>query len=262
MSWRKVLLIPSLIRHGKRAPDDAREAWQQYWARVSTTGEGGHVLWDGASEVELAWCEQQARAFLNVSLPVVDVGCGNGRYSRRLAEHFPQVFGLDVAAAAVSRAEAESAGLPNVAFRVEDAAASGAGARLHAELGDANGFVRGVFHVLDQRAKTDLVNSLADLVGASGRLLVVETAFEGGPLDYLEYLGAQNGQLPEPLRRCIEAGLPVPKSFGRAELDRFFSSERWDVLESGSVDIYGLGPRDGSSVQRIPGFFAALRRRQ
>lgn len=262
MSLRKFLLIPSLIRHGKRASREPGQAWQQYWSQVSNTGAGGDVLWDGASEVELTWCEQRARALLNPSLPLVDVGCGNGRYSRRLAEHFPHVLGLDVAEAAVRRAELESARVGNVTFRVGDAASSGAGVALHGELGDANAFVRGVFHVLDPRAKAELVNSLADLVGTAGRLLVVETAFEGGALDYLEYLGADNGELPDPLRRCIQAGLPVPKRFGQDELERCFSSEQWEVLEAGPVDIYGLGPRDGSSVQRIPGFYAGLRPRR
>ena len=51
--------------------------------------------------------------YLDPALPVVDVGSGNGRYTRWLASRFPAAVGVDVASAAVTRARDESDGTAN-----------------------------------------------------------------------------------------------------------------------------------------------------
>src|SRR3954471_7512395 len=104
MTWRKFLLIPRLATAGLRSHGGADEAWETYWRDVSTTGAEGDVLWDGAGDAELAWWWGAAGAggggaggrCLDPGLPVVDVGCGNGRLTRLLAGDFPAVLGVDL----------------------------------------------------------------------------------------------------------------------------------------------------------------------
>ncbi|MFO8061051.1 MAG: methyltransferase domain-containing protein [Bacillota bacterium] len=52
---------------------------------------------------------------------VLDVGCGNGLFSRRLARLGAEVLGIDFSAALVERARARSAEIEGVEYRVVDA---------------------------------------------------------------------------------------------------------------------------------------------
>ena len=93
MALRKFLLIPQLMWYGARAPRDQGEAWDRFWAGIERTGAGGEVLWDAASQEELDGVLARVLAHMDKSLPLVDVGCGNGRFSRLLAAHFPRCWG-------------------------------------------------------------------------------------------------------------------------------------------------------------------------
>lgn len=261
MSIRKFLVIPQLIWYGMRAPRESGRAWERYWSGVRRTGAGGDVLWDAASQDELDRILARVLATMDRALPLVDVGCGNGRFSRLLAEHFPRVLGVDIAPAAVERARAESRGIANVDYRVLDASASGAGAALGRELGEVNVFMRGVFHVFDAEQRTRAVTNLAQMLGRRGVVFCMETNYEGDPLDQLVAQGATMTRLPEPIRRCIEAGVRPPRHFGEAEVREFFPAAAWTVVESGPVTIHGLPMTTDAPFEPIPGYYAAVRRR-
>src|SRR3982751_5311254 len=122
VSIRKFLLLPGLIRASVERERRGTRGWEQFWSGVQRTGPGGDVLWDVAVRSELDWCLQHAGQHFDPALPVVDVGCGNGRFTRLLAERFPVVVGVDVSASAIGLADAESAGQPRVSYRVLNAA--------------------------------------------------------------------------------------------------------------------------------------------
>ncbi|WP_437734580.1 methyltransferase domain-containing protein [Sorangium sp. So ce1335] len=294
--WRRALLVPTLVRAGLRALRARGGAWDRYWSSVRQTGPDGEVLWDGDSAEERDWLVGLARRAMDSALPLVDIGCGNGRYTRALAPWFTAALGVDVSAQAVARAERETraapeapdrtsaapapvspgaapapvspgavprgiSALPRVSFRVLDMTEAGAGARLGAEVGAANVFVRGLFHTLDAAQRGRLAESCRALVGERGTLLLVETDFPGSALAYLEFLGARGGDYPAPLLRCLEAGLPPPSRFGARELALCFPEASWEHVEAGSAELRSAAMRPGQTSTRIPAFFAVLRAR-
>jgi SAM-dependent methyltransferase len=260
MSLRKLAVIPQLIYYMARAPRRQAKAWDVYWRDVRRTGPDGHVLWDTGDPRESDEVLAHLRAHADAALPIVDVGCGNGRFSRLFAKHFPRVVAGDVSAHAITRARAESAGVDRVAFRDLDISAPGVGAAVHRELGsDANVFMRGVLHVLDPKKRATAVDNLAAILGEAGTVYLSETNIDGDPLDHLVLQGATATSMPDPLRRCIAAGIRPPSRFGENEIRSYFPTARWRVLASGPATMYTV-PLTGREIEPIASYFAVIRR--
>ncbi|MBP2215186.1 class I SAM-dependent methyltransferase [Arthrobacter sp. CAN_C5] len=256
-SLKKYLLLPSIIRLSSRVPRNRNTAWEGYWGRIQKTGSGGDVLWDAGNDHEFASYLPALQRTLNPDLPVVDVGCGHGSFTRLLAGHFPRAFGVDVAPGAVARARDQNTDLPSVEFRTLDCTVAGAGELLATELGDCNVFVRGVFHVLDPGARIALAANLLPLVGRQGRVFLVETNFRGNALDYISRLGASPRKIPRPLKLAI-SGLPKPGHFGPLERLAAFDDDGWTVLEDGAVTIDAADMTTKGQPEQIPGYYAVL----
>ena len=216
MALSKFLVIPQLVYYSVRAPRDQAKAWDGFWQRVRRTGFEGDVLWDAASPAELKRVEEAALAYLDLFAARGGHRLRERAVVSRPGAALPKVVGLDVSAAAVERARTESAGNANVEFRVLDASARGATASLAQELGGAaNVFVRGVLHVLDAEGRQRLVDNVRGLLGGRGTLYLSETSIQGDPLDHLVMQGATATSMPDPLRRCIEAGIRPPAHLAR-----------------------------------------------
>jgi SAM-dependent methyltransferase len=261
MSWRKLLLIPRLVALTARAPRDQAKAWDLFWTRVRRTGPGGDALWDLGSEAELAAVEARLRAHVDLALPIVDVGCGNGRHTRRLATLSPKALGVDVSPTAVARARDESRDVANVDFRAVDMSRPGEGRRLHEELGSANAYVRGVLHVMAPEAQRVMVENIHDFLGERGSLYVVETDFHGDSLDHLEYQGATAGAIPEPLRLLIASGVRPPAHFSEREIDAFFPRSQWSRVAGEPTVLHTLPMhnRDGGAMDELTAYYAIVR---
>lgn len=259
MSWRKFLLVPTLVRSAHHAAKGV-QAWDGYWGAIRRTGPSGDVLWDSASDEELAFCLDRARRHMDGRLPLIDVGCGNGRYSRAFLEVFPRVVGVDVSRAAIEIAERECVGTRGVTFQLADATAADFSAVV-AAICPANVFVRGVLHVLTHRERIDFASNIQRILAGRGSLFLFETAFEGDPLAYIEFLGGAPGAIPRQLLHCIASGIPKPRCFGRKEFARYFPREQWETVADGEADVHAVGMRDDHVVERIPGFFAVVKPR-
>jgi SAM-dependent methyltransferase len=256
---QKYLLVPKLIRLSWSAPRNRPLAWDRYWAGIARTGAQGEVLWDSGDDHEVLGYREVLQRHLDPGLPVVDIGCGHGSFTRALAEFFPQVVGVDVSAHAVARARSESEGLENVSFLTLDMTAPGAGAGLVGPT-DANVFIRGVLHVLDEADQAALVANLGDLVGSRGTVFLAETNFPGNPVEYVTHLGATLRTIPAPLERAIR-GLPMPGRFGPAERSKVMPPDAWVLVEDGSATIEANPMTTSKAASLIPGYFAVVRAR-
>lgn len=105
MAWRRYLLIPRLVLSSLGAPRDQARAWDRFWSGVRRTGADGDVLWDVEHQEEIARTARRLRAHADLSLPMVDLGCGNGRRTALLAELCSRV--VDASAAAITHARSE-----------------------------------------------------------------------------------------------------------------------------------------------------------
>jgi SAM-dependent methyltransferase len=261
--WKRVFIAAHVLRLRRRAPREVGGRWEQFWAGVRATGDGGDVLWDTSDPAEATRYLDLFAEHADPTLPVVDVGCGNGRFTRALAGRFPRAVGVDLSPAAVALATAESAGAPAVTFRALDMTQPDAGRVLRDDIGgDANVFVRGVLHVLDVPARRRLADSIGTLVGERGRVLIGETNHRGNPLRYLERLGAGPRGLPSALARAVSTGIPPPSAFGDAELEACFPRQHWRrVLVDAHAAITTIPLSTPQSHDTIPGYVAVLARR-
>ncbi|MFD5278376.1 class I SAM-dependent methyltransferase [Pseudarthrobacter sp. NPDC058362] len=258
---RKYLMTPRLIRLARSAPKDRPLAWERYWAGISATGSAGEVLWDSGSDREFQGYRDVLLRHFDPELPVVDVGCGHGRFTRALAGTFRQVVGVDISRHAVEQARAEQA-LPGtergtITYEVCDMTSPRAGAGL-VEAPGANVFLRGVLHVLRRKDQAALAENLRILAGSRGAVFLVETNFRGSPVSYASHLGATFRSIPAPLERAIR-GLPMPGHFGPEERLRVLSPAVWDLLEDGPavIDTHPLTGVAGRN--HVPGYYAVLR---
>lgn len=265
-AFRKYLLVPRLIRLSSGAPKDPQTAWDQYWGKVRSTGADGDVLWDSGNSHE-AESYLPKLALLDADLPLVDVGCGNGSFTRHFAPHFPHAVGVDYSANAVERARRESHEWPTTSFAVADLTAPGGWRTVGTALeeagfsGDANVFIRGVLHVLDRKGRAALAANLLPVVGRRGTVFLSETNFRGTPVDYVSHLGATRHSIPAPLEWAIR-GLPMPGRFGAAQRRKAFPASDWDLVEEGAANIETRPLSNPGRPDVIPGYFAILRPHQ
>jgi SAM-dependent methyltransferase len=260
---QKYLLIPRLIWFGINAPKDQKAAWNRYWSSVKSTGRDGEAHWDAGSEAELGEALDRVRTHMDLSLPILDLGCGNGRHSRLLAKHFPKVLGVDVSPQAIEKAVEETSDREKISYRVLDLAAPGAGKALASELGAMNVYIRGVLHVLDPESRAVMVENIWDLLGEKGMVFLQETNYSGNALNYLSYMGATFTHIPTPLKRALASGIRKPDHFGDRQLKQFFPASRWHTLESGETVIHTVPVRGHTAgdFHPVPAFFALVRRR-
>lgn len=194
---------------------------------ADTTGE---AVWD-SDPVEAV--ERELPQFLphvDGALPVIDVGCGNGRQTFALAERLPRVLGVDLSAEAICGAQRLYV-RDNLEFRVLDLLEPGAAAALHNELGDANVYVRTVLHQLSAADRPAAVSALSTLVGDTGAAFVVELA----PAAWGS-AAEDPAQAPPKLARVLEHGV-TPGSLEPDELASLFAAEGLRVVFSESSTI-------------------------
>lgn len=209
-----------------------KEAWEGFWRDAPE--EPGAVFWDAEPAltvgIHLALFEPHMVA---AGLPVVDLGCGNGTQTRFLADRYPRVLGADLSAAALLHARrADPAG--QVDFRQVDAVEKAEAEQLHAELGDANVYMRGVLHQCERADRQPLVDGIAALLGERGRAFVVELAEAAGTV--LRGL-AQRPEGPPPKLAPVFAHGIAPGEVADAAVPQYVAAAGLAVLSQGELPL-------------------------
>lgn len=223
-----------------------RDSWDNFWRDVATTT--GEVFWDSdptqAIERELPLFQQR----IDASLPLIDLGCGTGRQTRALGEHFSRVLGLDVAEEAIVGAR-QLHGRDHVDFRVFDVLEPAAASRLHAEIGDANVYVRAVLHQLRAAHRRPAVETLTTLLGARGQAFVVELS----PLAEALFasLGRELGGPPPKLARVFQHGI-VPAALAAGEIPGLFAECGFHVALAAQSSIVTTQPLPNGQMIEVP----------
>jgi SAM-dependent methyltransferase len=215
----------------------------------------GEIVWDADPADLEADLGHFADSF-NPALPIVDVGCGDGRQTRFLAGHFPHVTGVDISAAAIGRART-AGNPPNVAYQVLDALDQAGAACLHDELGDANVYIRGVLQALPPTSRPGAVETLATLLGTAGTLFAKELPPEAST--YFEEMTQQYG-MPPGLAKVMRS--IAPGRISLPELSGLFSADRFEVLGTGTSRIRTVNTFPGGVVISVPAIWIVTRARR
>ncbi|MFI8230643.1 class I SAM-dependent methyltransferase [Streptomyces sp. NPDC085900] len=209
-----------------------REAWEGFW-REAPEDEGA-VFWDAepalTAGVHLGLF---APHLVDSGLAMVDLGCGNGTQTRFLADRFRHVVGADLSPAAVEHARhADPAG--QATYRVLDAVEKNETETLHAELGDANVYMRGVLHQTEPDDRQAMVDGIATLVGERGRAFLVELSETAKPV----LLGlAQSPSGPPPkLAPVFRHGL-APGEVADDDVPGYLAAAGLTVLAAGELPL-------------------------
>ncbi|MER8010136.1 class I SAM-dependent methyltransferase [Streptomyces sp. NPDC094149] len=209
-----------------------REAWEGFWREAPE--EEGAVFWDAepalTAGVHLGLF---APHLVDSGLAMVDLGCGNGTQTRFLADRFRHVVGADLSPAAVEHARhADPAG--QATYRVLDAVEKNETEALHAELGDANVYMRGVLHQTEPDDRQAVADGIATLVGERGRAFLVELSETAKPV----LLGLAQGPSgpPPKLAPVFRHGL-APGEVADDDVPGYLEAAGLTVLAAGELPL-------------------------
>ena len=231
------------------------ESWENYWSSLS--GMAGEVFWD-ADPVHAAQQDLKLfQGYTDPTLPLIDLGCGNGTQTRFLADHFSRVMGTEISPAAVEIARAKHAA-PNISFRVLDVLCPEDAQALHEEIGDANLYMRTVLHQLSPADHATAIRSIERLLGAKGILYLIELSSAAEP--YFAQLIKQYGP-PPGLARVFQHGI-TPGMVNENDLEVLFPPDRFTLRNTGPSQIHTVHTLPTGEVVKVPAFYAVLQRRQ
>lgn len=153
---------------------DNNQAWKNYWQEIHDLSNQQakliHSVWDSDPAIGVAEDMRRFQPYFNRTLPVIDVGCGNGRQTHYLAQHYKKVIGVDVAAAAIVLAKQHE----GAKFIELDMLSTTAVEKFHHSYGDVNLYMRGVLHALDLDKRQVFAKNLSILLGDVGVLYLIE----------------------------------------------------------------------------------------
>jgi len=230
-----------------------RTNWNSYWQDI---GASGRALWDSDPAIEVEGHLALFRDLFDPALPLIDVGCGNGTQTRRLAEAFPRVVAVDVSEEALALAT-EIHAAPNLQYRKLDLLDEAAATALHAEIGDSNVYVRAVLQQLLVPDRPPAVANLATLLGHRGKAFLVElsptlAAF----MDSLAQRGVRS--LPEIARIRAHGIQSIPRTEG--DIPDLFAQHGFGTNRSGTTVVRTIQPLPDGSLLENPADWWLLQR--
>ncbi|WP_328535858.1 class I SAM-dependent methyltransferase [Streptomyces sp. NBC_00344] len=206
-----------------------RQAWEGFWSATSDTP--GEAIWDCDASLSSGPHCELLLPYADISLPVVDLGCGNGTQTRYLSTVFARAMGVDLSHAAIEHARrADPAGVAD--FEQLNLADGDAVKDLHRRIGDTNVYMRAVIHQSEHAARPAVAAAVAELVGEKGRAFVVELT--PASRDVLQQAAQAPDGPPEKLRRIFDHGLK-PAGATDEEVPELLESAGLTILASGDT---------------------------
>jgi SAM-dependent methyltransferase len=225
--------------------------WESYWRGITRTGVNGQVFWDVDPELASLEDLNRFRHYMNPDLPLLDLGCGNGRQSRFLSRFFPRVIGVDLSSSAIELAKSEARSEANTEFRVLDGIHPEEAIGLHNEIDDTNVYMRGVFHMIPWTDRSRFVDSLKVLLGGRGTLYQIELCTSA--ILHLRSLSTEVfAQIPKVTKRV---------GFSLEDRPRFYPDQDWVVLDQGADVVVRSIPLPDGRVEPMPANYLILRRK-
>ncbi len=222
--------------------------WESYWSRINV-GQVAEVFWDDTSDHDSKDDLQRFIHYMDPALPLLDVGCGNGRQVRFFAQHFNQVIGADISLSAIRLAEAESSAQKNVAYRVFDGLDTECARALREEFGEMNIHMRGVLHMVKWHDRRRFTDNLAILLGKKGTLYQIELPTRS--ILFMRKLSDELfSALPKITRRV---------GFNNEDRKLFYPDDRWIVLEEGNNVSLTTIPLPEGEKDMMPANYLILR---
>ncbi|MFD5753367.1 class I SAM-dependent methyltransferase [Streptomyces sp. NPDC127033] len=208
-----------------------RESWEGYWRETSDAP--GEAIWDCDPSLSSVPHSDLLVPHADTSLPVVDLGCGNGTQTRYLATRFARAIGVDLSHAAIEHARrADTTGTAE--FEQLNLVDHDAVRALRQRTGDTNVYMRAVIHQSEPQDRPAVAAAVAELVGTRGRAFVAELT----PASKAVLQGAVEspGGPPEKLRRVFEHGLR-PASVTDEEVPDLLREAGLEILASGDTAL-------------------------
>ncbi|MCZ4101904.1 class I SAM-dependent methyltransferase [Streptomyces sp. So13.3] len=225
-------------------PGTYTQAWESFWRDAPATA--GAVFWDADASLTAALQLPLLEPYFDAGLPVVDVGCGNGTQTRYLAERYDRVVGVDLSEAAIGHARrADPHGVAE--YQQLNGADAATTRRLHAEIGDANVYMRGVLHQCEPADRAPLVEGIATLLGERGRVFAVELAAAAKGI--LLGLAQGPGGPPPKLGAVFAHGL-TPGEVADEAVPGYFRAAGLELLAGGGQPLTTTESRtDGTRIE-------------
>lgn len=206
-----------------------RQAWEGFWSATSDTP--GEAIWDCDPSLSSEPHSALLLPYADTTLPVVDLGCGNGTQTRYLSTVFARALGVDLAHAAIAHARrADTGGVAEYEqLNLVDTVAVRA---LHQKIGDSNVYMRAVIHQSEPVARPAVAAAVAELMGEKGKAFVVELT--PASKDVLQQAAGAPGGPPVKLRRIFDHGLK-PAGATDEEVPELLRAAGLTILASGDT---------------------------
>lgn len=177
---RQTAIHKAIRRIGRKA--GPRQTWETRWSNRTHAP----VWLDRGISAELV--EAVRTAWLSPEGPVLDLGCGEGDVTAWLAEQGYAATGVDIAQAAIDRAEKKHAGMKPGTFRQLDLTRDVLRQRFSSMVD------RGCFHTIKPPSRYSYVANISSMARPGARLLLFVRLFGDEGLDPEE---AYSGKLRE-----------------------------------------------------------------
>ncbi|RYJ29501.1 hypothetical protein CU044_1970 [Streptomyces sp. L-9-10] len=208
-----------------------REAWEGFWAETSDAP--GEAIWDSDPSFTSVPDSALLLPYADTTLPVADLGCGNGTQTRYLATRFARAIGVDLSHAAIAhalRADTEK----SAEFQQLDLVDHDAVRALRERTGDTNVYMRAVIHQSEPQDRPAVAGAVAELLGERGRAFVAELTSASKAV--LQQAAAGPGGPPAKLRRVFDHGLR-PAGAGDEEVPELLRAAGLRILADGDTAL-------------------------